>query len=1261
MNCNRIDNFYVKKSQTTISFHFLLIHKYDKINRKYRSQEMHFFKNSVSFIAVMSVCGVALAAVAPARVGVVTNPVAMRRLPSLSNVMKSSAATSATTTTSSSTSGSSTGTGLIDDAECVNNYRDCMKGDNACGSGFEECTTNVLFHGHMSECISTLYQCSPAAIERLLGTSNIDALSNVDSYVAGTNNSEVARYTYPTDGSVMGIDIIGAATRNKLNTSDCVKKYKRCLAKDNVCGEDFELCTSADEFKRQAAMCDSTLARCQKEGFQQLFGEKITTKPSNKQLAQYTADGDVHQWVEDGAALAASNAVNTCYKVVDTCFANACAKNPYSCVEDVDWSVVNAAQSIVVGGLNVDTVDTTRTGKQMAGDVRKFFRAACTDTIGSNQYCYMTFNDGKKPTKADLQDEDLREDVFGEAYASRKTILTTKVNELVKKFDSDARNKCIETFKSCAVHSCGGGSGAACYSRVFGNSSTEKSINGKDAYSDIENGCAAIVNTDANCRHMAAMQGADTYTFEMGGTVDTFGILFPTYQGGSNNNAPIVSALNADLSTSYNAASIEQMKRQCQNVVSNCVKSMCGKDYMNCYRNRNDISLAVYDTGDAGFDKSMNKVGGVLDYTIVQGLCASTVKSADACGESLAIAKLGVPDGESSVTAGWGTGLSTIGNAWNNSAKSVKVAASTETMQEVNSSGKKICDCTNGGTGVCADEEGGDIRCTTAHMISRTSYVEKQAINTVFQDVLADVEAEAQAQYKAKLTKEQNVCLAQNPGANPNPTFVWAKLKGNNGKLPKTYASHGFGETTVESNDLYKSFCRVKVTLQSEDRDLTTLLSGGSIEMPDVKNLGFAGIDWLAKDDDRTVKGSGNNESTVYFAAGDAFTCGSWVSEKTLDAMSAKVGAQARKDAGQGSQADKNVKLWTTLGVGTLGAGLSAWGYDALQSKSSLGGFLNKDLNKTNVATEAKELVDKARSNYNTALRDKKQATMDTALSYAQQAKSKLVAAGLSDEVSDIDIPSRVSLTTKQGDELTAAQDAVDAAYDWDSNEKLNVLGLISEVTALATTHANNNNSDNAAITTAISELNSMVNAKPTSVTDSTSAVQDRVARIVAKFDSSKYNWSAKNYDKDNTWKPLKTRLEAAKLHSVQTTTAREAKAATYGPSSTDWDDNSVTLDTAINELQTACNNISNDADTKNSAQKKRIIGDVVAGAAGGIATAALANGIVSSAQKAKYENAENAAVKEWMENIGSKIHCYINGELVGDFGDIVTVNITED
>ena len=1226
---------------------------------------MHFFKNSASFIAVLTVCGAAFAAVAPARVGVVANANAMRRLPTLANVVKS---TSSTSTTSSTTTTSSTGTSLISDSECVENYRDCMKGDNACGSGFEECTTNVLFHGRMSECASVLYQCSPSAIERLLGTSNLNALSDVDSYVADTNNSEVARYTYPTDGSIMGTDVIGAAVRNKLNTSDCVKKYKRCLTKDEVCGEEFELCTSGDEFKKQAAMCDSVLSRCQKEGFQQLFGEKQTTKPSNKQLSKYTSDSDVDKWIAEGAALAASNAVNTCYKVVDNCFANACAKNPYSCVEDVDWSKVNSAQSIVIGGLDVDTVDTTRTGKQMATDVRKFFRAACTDTIGSNQYCFMTFRDGKKPSKADLQDEDLREDIFGDAYAARKTILTTKVNELVKKFDTTARNKCIETFKSCAVHSCGGGSGAACYNRVFGSASTEKSINGKEAYSDIANGCAAIVNTDANCRHMAAMQGADTYTFEMGGDTGSFDVLFPTYDKGST---PIIEALNADLSTSYNAASIEQMKKQCQNVVSNCVKAMCGKDYQNCYRNRNDIMVSVYSSGNSGFDNSMNKVGGVLDYTIVQGLCASTVKSADACGESLAIAKLGIKDGSSDVTMGWGSGASkvpsTLGNAWNNSAKSVRV--SNEMVQEVNEQGKKICECEGTGTGICADEQGGNIKCTKAHMVSTGTLIEKQAINSVFQEVLADVEAEAQAQYKAKLTKEQNICLAQNNGSNPNPTFVWAKL---NNKLPSDYSVKGMGDQSVESNDLYNSFCRVKVTIQSEDRDLTTLLSGGNIQGPEVKNLGFAGVDWLAEDESRNISGSGNNESTVYFAAGDAFTCGSWVSEKTLDAMSKKVGMQARKDAGQGSQADKNTKLWTTLGVGVVGAGLSAWGYDKLQTSSSLGGFLNSDLNKTNAAEEAAELVSKARTEYNKALTDKtdkKQATMDSAVSYAQQAKAKLVSAGMNDKVSTIDIPSRVLWKTIKGG---VKQEAADAVYTWVSSDLLEVNTLVSQLESISARYAECNSRDTEFINGELKAVKDIVKGTPYNENSAmTNSVKSHLTNAYDRMMTDSYVWGAKpangncpaasttknNSDRQNM-PALQTRINSALLRPVKLS---DAKPVEYNEDTQDWDANRGTLDTAINDLQKVCNDISNDADQKNSGQKKRVIGDVVAAGVGGVATAALANGIVASAQKAKYESAENEAVKEWMQNIGSKIHCYINGQLVGDFGDIVTVNITED
>lgn len=1087
---------------------------------------MRFFKNSVSFIAIMCVCSAAAAAVvasSSSRVGVVS--AASRRLPSLSNIAKTSGAT-----TTSSTTTSSTGTGLISDTDCIDDYRACMKSDTACGSDFEECTTNVLFHGHMGECFSTLYQCSPAAINRLFGTSNLDALSNIANYVADTNNAEVARYTYPTDGSVMGVDIIGAATRNKLNTSDCVKKYKRCLNKDNVCGEDFELCTSDTEFKKQAAMCDSTLARCQKEGFQQLFGEKITTKPSNKRLSNY-AGGDIEQWVADGAALAAANAVNTCYKVVDNCFANACAKNPYSCVEDVDWSVVNAAQSVgsadvnAVVGNYADANGNIQTGRQMATDVRKFFRAACTDTIGSNQYCYMTFNDGKKPSKTDLQDEDIREDIFGEAYASRKTILTTKVNELVKNFDTTARNKCIETFKSCAKQSCGGGSGAACYSRAFRGTSGQNSINNDIVYSDIENGCAAIVNTDANCRFMAAMQGADTYSYQMGGNaagdIDTFATLFPRYTSG-NADSTIVAALNADLSTAYNDVAIENMKKQCSNVVSNCVKSMCGTDYQNCYRNRNDIRVATYSTESDSFNRSMNKVGGVLDYTIVQGLCMSTVKSADACAESLAIAKVGLTDGAADVTAGWGSDVTTVGNAWRNSGQNYGYGVTQENalVQATDADGNKLCKCEDNGTRICGYENvsGADVTCQTAYMIERDIQLSNAAATSLFQTVLSEIELEAQAKYNAKLTHEQNVCLAQNSAANPDASFVWAKLKNNAKRVASDYATNGLGDNgSVASNDLYNSFCRVKVTIQSEDKNIQA-------EMKNIPN--------------------------AYFAVGDPFTCGAWISGAKLDEISETVAKNKTGTNKDGSlTSGQKLGAWGITALTAIAGGV---GTDLLQSKTGLGGLLGTS--KDNAKTKLDNRIN----------------LCETQAKNVQNATKKFT-----------EVSTKTTWSASDRNALNSAIRALNATYK----------GLVSDLD---------------------------INNGPTTISEISSG-----------------DWVAKGETK-----------------SGQTTAATVSE------------DKSVSANeiySHADNISNACQGMKNENGYKNYTETKSNAGRLIADGVGAVALGAAGGITTAQIMKANNRSDFTAAQQEWMDEIGKKIHCYVGGQLVGDFGDIVSVDISEE
>jgi hypothetical protein len=1125
--------------------------------------EMHFFKKSISFIAVMCVFGAAYPA---ARVAMTTvNAAAARRLPTLANALKAATSSSAATATSSTTSSSTTVTGnsLLPDADCIDNYRDCMKSDSACGSEFEECTTNVLFHGHMSECVSTLYQCSPAAINRLFGTSNLNALSDVKAYVDGTNNTEIDSYVYPTAGSIMEIDISGAATRNKLSTADCVKKYKRCLNKDNVCGEDFELCTSDDEFKKQAAMCDSTLARCQKEGFQQIFGEKITTKPSHKGLKP-NADGDANQWINDGAALAAANAVNTCYKVVDTCFANACASNPYSCVEDVNWAVVNAAKSVGIKEVvtmkkdgDKDVVD----GKQTATDVRKFFRAACTDTIGANQYCFMTFNEGKKPTKTDLQDEDVREDIFGEAYASRKTILTTKVNELVKQFDKTATSKCLETFKSCAVQSCGGGSGAVCYSRAFQpTEGSKKSINNDDVYPDIENGCAAVVNTDANCQFMAAMQDQDTsdvkitnvYKSNLGGDYDAFSKLFPTYRNG-NADSPIVAALNAELSTAYNDVAIENMKKQCQNVVSNCVKSMCGKDYMNCYRNRSDISVSTYATESVSFNKSMNKVGGVLDYTIVQGLCMSTVKTADACAESLAIAKAGLKDGSADVTAGWGSTDTTLSGAWRDSSKNYgnNITQENALVQATDANGNKLCTCENTDvkTGICGYESvaGANKDCQKPYLVERDAQLSNLAATTLFQTVLADIELEAQAKYNAKLTHEQNVCLAQNGASGIDPAFVWAKLKSGN-RPSADYATKGFGDAaTVASNDLYNSFCRVKVTIQSSDKNIQAIMAS-------VPN--------------------------AYFAVGDPFTCGSWLN--TLKNSDGKLILEeiaktvAAEKTGTNNDGDlTKAQKWGVAGVSTLSSIAGIVGTDLLQEHGGLGGFLGTTKIKNQEKTQ-KELDD--------AIKECKDAVAEVEEAAAKYTKNT----------------KKVCCTSETS--LICNQKTTDCGGQF-SKEK-----DVSDVNA--------------------SDVNKMNSTLGKLKTKYESLLKKLDISSQSKWNDALKNDFQNNRDDNEKAKAMKTALKEIKNHCDTLEKSDEYKDLTTNGEKNFWNNGGgrAVVD---------------------------ITGGALLGTAGGITTAQI--------MKAKNRSNFTAEQQKWLDEIGSKIHCYVGGQSVGDFGDTISIDITEE
>lgn len=884
-------------------------------------------RNIIKILSLLSIIAVIPASfAATSRVSVTSK--ASPRLPSIAGRLIAGTTTGTATTTSSTAA-------YYGDSECIEKYTDCIKADDVCGSDFQECTTNVLFHGQMANCLSVLYQCSSSGINALFGTTAINALSNVaESHTipsatrSGATEVVVDRYTYPAKGSVLDQLIVGAEITNKLTTEQCVRRYTNCLQRDDICGADFELCTSAKTFKKQALFCDSTLQRCQETGKTRLFGSV-----ANANNLTYAGDSRIGTLVAEGASTAALNAVKTCQKVTDNCLVSACAKNPLSCVEGTSLASIDAANIIAEGTGALQTSQVMHEGIETASasDVRKLLKTACLETIGSNRYCHMTYRE-KVPSDRELGDPDLQEEVFSLAYSARRSYANTKIQEAMKKFDTRAKNNCVATIKECAMRSCGGGLGSVCYKQA-GNGTTGVHVNDTRTYGDILSGCSAIVNADANCIYAATSAGEDGYIYtyydEDGSTFNT---LFPQYSDSARDPIGAVATLNSLLATSYNDAAIEKMKKQCQTVALSCVKSMCGTDYVNCYRNRTDIVSGTYDTGVGRFDRSMNKMGGVLDYNIVIGMCMNTVKNSSVCEEHLKVATAEWRDSEYSDSESWG-GNNTVRDAWRDANKTtitgtyenqVIIAckpSSTDNVGNENCNQYATIDPVDGDCIGVMDDEG----CVYSEPVyeTYTEYVLNNGAKTLFETLLVDVEKEVQAKYNAKLTKEQNVCLANNAGgimgsSENGSTFMWVKLK--SGRVPANYVNKGLNTRQfVASNDLYGSFCRARITVQSDDKDIQDLLK---------------------------------NNSVAYFAVGDSFTCGSWISDADLRKISDTVGNRELCKQGYGTWDSKTGKCdgsklstkekiayaWGTVAPALAGAGIGL----GLTESGLMGGWLNK-------------------------------------------------------------------------------------------------------------------------------------------------------------------------------------------------------------------------------------------------------------------------------------------------------------------------------
>ena len=229
-------------------------------------------------------------------------------------------------------------------------------------------------------------------------------------------------------------------------------------------------------------------------------------------------------------------------------------------------------------------------------------------------------------------------------------------------------------------------------------------------------------------------------------------------------------------------------------------------------------------------------------------------------------------------------------------------------------------------------------------------------VDTLFQEVMADLELEAQAKYNAKLTAEQHMCIDANNGGimgknDLSSTYMWVKLRNN--RIPKNYSVNGLKSNEfVASNELYGSFCRARVTIQSDDPDIQNYLQTNT---------------------------NAKNWSTAYFAVGDVFTCGSWIPQKELEKVANRFACKKAKVEGKidrnfdcrnaSDDTIENLKLtvgqqWAVAASAVGGAGLLGAGMDLLQSKTGLGGLLRTADNTTATQRLLMESYTNAESNY---------------------------------------------------------------------------------------------------------------------------------------------------------------------------------------------------------------------------------------------------------------------------------------------------------
>jgi len=828
--------------------------------------------------------------------------------------------------------------------------------------------------------------------------------------------------TTPTMGSVGGRSIAGATIGRTIGitpvpvnepkdtpyscnrpmpeittTARCISRYTDCLKKDDVCGEHFELCAESTgidqykEFNQNKIMCQDVLATCPIDAINGLFGSnlgeeepekidcngvmtpiarKLFEGKTRKTLTELTIENEsnsrIAALIREGNLYAANNAVPTCYKLVDQCFARACTPNPYYCKSGTSFDVAGKLEGkdcrtnedLNSPGCYLEPINMRH--------IKDFLSRACIDTVGTSQACYMTtFPDAGPPRPSDLVKQENREDIFDLVFSERfigqnKTNMERKIDELIAQAVENARAQCRDTIVQCAMNSCAEGNGAACYAQAQASSGTID-IAGISTRPAIKLGCEGIISNDPSCRFVEVEMfvNADGVFDGFSYKEDVFNNLFqcsnstgtspaccttaPCKLGSDPTGA--IASLNTRLSSSFSAGSIDRIRQQCRSTVKSCITNRCGSGYDMCYTGGGAFNTGVDDWIPAVIDTS-RRADGTLDRGIVIGLCYDTVTNDPICKDHFDVLEA---LRTKSNTPSWGTSNS-IDNAWRSAVDAPHISV----QQQISVDNKLQCTAGYnkkivGDCGTKVDPSCQDELCETYNNPALEVEIEKGviAVGQVFNDVLSEMNDTIQQERRARKTREFNRCMSGNSGT--NLAYAWVKHTGGTNFKNfdrMNYALNGLNTSFIESRDPGDGFCAIAVELRSTDSEIQKILS------------------------DRTSIGSGHLSinsagTTRFFAVGDSFDCGSWIPEDTINEIAKRIHKNELDDG-------KGRRWLTSLGVAALTGGAGAITTHVLNNKGKRSGILNN-----NKEAENKEVANSCINKIKSAIGKIKNVTID--------------------------------------------------------------------------------------------------------------------------------------------------------------------------------------------------------------------------------------------------------------------------------------------